>query len=63
MIWSTVFQFLLVGLVCGLLLLWLAQWAAHHLGALRGRARRLRRHRGLVCVEPVSVVYDARLDE
>lgn len=63
MVWSTVFEFLFVGLVCGLLLLWVGQWLAQQVGALRGRARRLGRHRGLQCVEPVTVVYDARLDE
>jgi hypothetical protein len=61
--WGLIFQFLLVGLVCGGLLLWLGQWLSRQIGVLRGRARRLGQHHGLHCVEPVSVVYDARRDE
>lgn len=60
---GTIFQFLIAGIACGLVLLWLGQWLFRQLGALRGRARRLAHHHGLHCVEPVPVVYDARRDD
>lgn len=60
---SLIVQFLFVGVACGLLLLWVGQWLSRQIGMLRGRARRLGQHHGLHCVEPVSVVYDARRDE
>lgn len=60
---AMMFQFLLVGIVCGGLLLWAGQWLFRQVGALRGRARRLGHHRGLRCVEPLPVVYDARRDD
>lgn len=58
-----VFQFLLIGLGVGALLLWLGRLLMRQLGALRWRARRLGRTRGLACVEPLPTVFDHRLDD
>jgi NhaP-type Na+/H+ or K+/H+ antiporter len=61
--WSLLAQFLLVGMVLGALLLWLLRWLLRQLGSLRWRARRLARARGLVCVQPMPVVYDPHQED
>lgn len=58
-----VLQFLLIGIGVGALLLWLSRLLMRQLGALRWRARRLGRTRGLACVEPLPTLFDHRLDD
>lgn len=60
---GTVFEFLLMGVAVGALLLWLGRLLMRQLGALRWRARRLGRTRGLACIEPLPTVFDPRLDD
>lgn len=61
--WTVVFQYLLLGLVAGALLMWLGRVLMRQLGALRWRARRLGRSNGLLCVEPVKIAFDPQLDD
>jgi hypothetical protein len=58
MMWTLLLQFLLVGVAVGVTLLWLMRLVLRQLGSLRWRARRLARARGLVCVQPMPMVFD-----
>ncbi len=60
--WGTLFQFAVLGLLLGAMLLSLARWLMRRLGALRWRARRPARAHGLLCVEPVTLAFDPELD-